>query len=189
MPATHCDAPARPTVWAPADDVVLRDGTPVRMRPIRRTDLELERRFVNALSSRTRYLRLLSARTLLPGELERWTDIDPAREIAWVAVTGEGDGERELGVARCIRDDANPAIWDFAIVIGDAWQHLGLGRALLGRLMACAARAGVERLSSVTLSENHAMLSLARRLGFSTRREPLDATLTRVERRLDGWVD
>jgi len=175
--ATASGAPAAEGVW-------LHDGTPVRLRPIRRSDLELERRFVNSLSSRTRYLRLLSGRALLPGELERWTDIDPAREIAWIAVIGVGATEQELGVARCIRDDAQPGAWDFAVVIGDAWQHQGLGDALLRQLMVSAAQAGIERLSSVTLSENQAMLALGRRLGFSGRREPGDATLTRIGKRL-----
>ena len=51
--------------------VFLRDGTPVQIRPIRRSDLELERRFVESLSARTGYLRLLSGRKPTPAELER----------------------------------------------------------------------------------------------------------------------
>jgi acetyltransferase len=167
-----------------ATDIRLRDGTPVRIRAIRRSDLELERRFVAGLSRRTRYLRLLSGRDLLPGELERWTDIDPAREIAVVAVANDGGSEQEIGVARCAVDDEAPARWDFAIVVADAWQGQGLGEALLRRLMQCADEAGVASLSGLTLSENHRMLSLARRLGFTARREPGDAALTRVEKRL-----
>jgi len=89
----------------------LHDGTPVLIRPIERTDLELERAFVNGLSRETRYWRLMSGRELLPGELERWTDVDPAHEIALIAV---------------------------ASVIGDEWQGHGLGRALLTRLMQLA---------------------------------------------------
>jgi len=162
----------------------LAGGTPVRIRPIRRSDLELERRFVCGLSPRTRYLRLLSGRQLLPGELERWTDIDPAREIALIALVPEGDGEQEIAVARCALDDEDPLRWDFGIVVGDAWQGQGLGEALLRRLIECAGEAGIAALSSITLSENHRMLSLARRLGFSIRREAGDATLTRVEKRL-----
>ena len=57
------------------------------------------------LSARTPYLRLLSGRQLQPGELERWTDIDPAREIALIALVTEGDDEREIAAARCAVDD------------------------------------------------------------------------------------
>jgi GNAT superfamily N-acetyltransferase len=163
----------------------LRDGTPVQIRPIRRSDLELERRFVAGLSPRTGYLRLLSGRQPTPAELEHWTDVDPAREIALIAVAADSDGnEQQLGVARCALDDDAPTRWDFAVVVGDAWQGQGLGEALLRRLIESADEAGVPILSSVALAENRRMLALARRLGFALRREPGAATLTRIERRL-----
>ena len=161
----------------------LRDGREVVVRPIRPSDLELERRFVAGLSPRTRYLRLLSGRELQPGELERWTDIDPAREIAIIAVAGEGD-EQQVGVARCAVDDDAPPRWDFGIVVADAWQGLGVGEVLLAHLIERAEAAAIPALSSVTLPENRRMLALARRFGFSVRSEPGDATLMRVERRL-----
>ena len=167
----------------------LRDGREVVIRPIRPSDLELERRFVTGLSLRTRYLRLLSGRDLLPGELERWTDLDPAREIAIIAVARDGAAEQQVGVARCAVDDDAPARWDFGIVVADAWQGLGLGEVLLGHLIERAEAAGIAALSSVTLPENDRMLALARRFGFAVRRERGDATLMRVERRLGAPAD
>ena len=167
----------------------LADGRTVAIRPIDRSDLELERRFVTGLSRRSRYLRLLSGRCLLPGELERWTDIDRTREIALIAVTGDGDEEQQVGVARCARDDHAPEAWDFGIVVADAWQGIGLGEALLTRLIERAEDSGIAALSSVALPENAGMLALARRLGFKVRREPGDATLMRVERRLGAAVE
>ncbi len=167
----------------------LRDGTPVRIRPIEPTDLELERGFVNGLSRETTYRRLMSGRNLLPGELERWTDIDHAREIAVIALASVHGIEQELGDARCVRDDADARVCDFAIVIGDEWQHHGLGRMLLRRLMRSAADAGVEVLSGITLSINFPMLALAWKLGFQASREAGDATVTRLEIRLEHPVD
>ena len=166
--------------------VFLRDGTPVQVRPIRRSDLELERRFVEGLSARTGYLRLLSGRQPTPAELERWTDVDPAREIAIIAVAAVGGEEQQLGVARCALDVEEPTRWDFAIVVGDAWQGQGLGEALLRRLIECADESGVPALSSIALAENRRMLALAQRLGFTLRREPGGAIMTRIERRLPG---
>ena len=164
----------------------LRDGAPVQIRPIQRSDLELERRFVEGLSARTGYQRLLSGRQPTPAELERWTDVDPKREIAIIAVATVDGTEQQLGVARCARDDEDPARWDFAIVVGDAWQGQGLGKALLQRLIQCADDSGVPALSSVALSENRRMLALAQGLGFTVRREPGGATMTRIERRPPG---
>lgn len=154
------------------------------IRPIRPDDLELERRFVNGLSRTTRYQRLLSGRNLLPGELERWTNIDPAREIALIAVAAIDGTEQQLGVARCVRDAADPQTCDFAMVVGDRWQHHGLGEALLRELIGLAATAGVSAFSGITLSDNRPMLKLARKLGFRARMEPGDATVTRLDLRL-----
>jgi acetyltransferase len=165
-------------------EVTLRDGTPVLIRPIRRGDLALERQFVEGLSARTGYLRLLSGRHPTDHELERWTDIDSAREIAVIAVVSADGVVQQVGVARCAVDTEDAIRWDFAVVVADAWQGKGLGEVLLGRLMELAAKAGVAALSSVTLSENRAMLSLARRLGFTASREPGAATLMRLEKRL-----
>ena len=162
----------------------LRDGSRVQIRPIQHGDLELERRFVAGLSERTGYLRLLSGRQPTSNELEHWTDIDPVREIAIIAVVPDGHAEQQVGVARCAIDTEDPTRWDFAVVVADAWQDRGLGEALLQRLLELAEGAGISVLSSVTLTENRGMLSLARRLGFSARREAGDATLIRIERRL-----
>jgi acetyltransferase len=175
------------TTAASAAPVVARALDPkIRIRPIRPSDLELERRFVDGLSARSRYLRLLSGRALLRGELERWANIDPEREIALVALTGEDDDEQEIGFAQGIVEDAAAGRWDFAIVIADSWQHRGLGRALLGELVHAAREAGATILSGITLAENHVMVVLARKLGFSVRREVGDATLLRLELRLAG---
>jgi acetyltransferase len=161
---------------------VARTSDPrIRIRPIRPSDLELERRFVYGLSARSRYLRLLSGRQLQPGELERWANIDPSREIALVALVGEGDDEEEVGLAQCVVDDAAAGRWDFAIVVADAWQGRGVGRALLLRLAEAARDAGVRTLSGITLAENHGMVMLARKLGYVVRREDGDATLLRLE--------
>ena len=168
------------------DWVWLRDGTPVYIRPVQPADLDLERRFVHGLSRETAYQRLMSGRNPLPGELERWTAIDHSREIALIAVATVHGVEQQLGVARCVRDDADPRVCDFAIVIGDEWQYRGLGRALLRGLMRAATEAGVEVLSGITLSTNHPMLALAHKLGFRACRESGDATVTRIEMRLAG---
>jgi GNAT superfamily N-acetyltransferase len=157
----------------------------IRIRPIRPSDLELERRFVSGLSARSRYLRLLSGRSLQPGELERWTNVDPCCEIALIALASEGGREEEeIGVARCVVEDSAEGRWDFAIVIADDWQRRGLGEALLRRLLQAATAAGVTTLGGITLAENRGMLALARKLGFSARREDGDATLMRLEMRL-----
>jgi len=157
----------------------LRDGRVVTLRPIKAADLLLERAFIVGLSAQTRYQRLLSGRKLMPGELKRLTDIDYERELALVAVLEVEGTPQILGVARYVRDDAHePGSADFAIVVGDAWQGQGLGEMLLKALMRAAPGHGLSALTGITLSENHRMIGLARKLGFRTWREAGDATLT-----------
>jgi acetyltransferase len=143
------------------------DGAVVTIRPIHADDLELERQFIANLSRTTGYQRLMSTRTPSLAELRRFTDIDPAREVALIATTRTDGIEREVGVARYVKDETTPGEAEFAIVLADAWQRRGLGRKLLAALIDAARRDGVQRLVGTALSENEGMLRLARRLGFS----------------------
>lgn len=168
----------------------LRDGTPVTIRPIRASDLALEQAFVVGLSPATRYQRLLSGRRLLPGELRRLTDIDYAREMALVALATLDGVAQILGVARYVREDGAPRPQcDFAIVVGDRWQGQGIGEKLLRSLLEAAVDAGIEVVGGITLSSNHGMIALARKLGFQVAREHGDATVTDVTWQVDGGLE
>lgn len=156
------------------------DGAQVTLRPIGAADLELEREFVHGLSRTTGYQRLMSARTPSLDELRRFTDIDPTRETALIAVTAANGREREIGVARYVRDENAPGEAEFAIVLADDWQRRGLGRKLLSSLIDDAKRQGVRRLVGTVLSHNEGMLRLARRLGFSLALNPSSASVTNV---------
>jgi acetyltransferase len=138
------------------------------IRQIRAADYPPMQAFVRTLSRETAYKRLMSTRTPSDDELRRWTDIDPSRECAWVALGSTPEGEQLVGVARYAMESPDQA--DFAIVLADAWQGRGLGRELLTRLVTTARERGVRTLSGTTLSENLGMQSLARRVGFRARR-------------------
>ena len=192
--------PASASHWAEANPAYpshlvaqrrLPDGTVVLIRPIAADDGERHRRFLNSLSLQTRYQRLLSARRLLPGELQRLVAIDYRHELALIATVPSPAGEQEAGVARFVRhaagtaEDAGDAedadhVAEFAIVVQDDWQHRGLGRLLLCSLIDAAQAAGIERLAGTTLATNASMLRLARRLGFSVSAVPGDWTLRRL---------
>ena len=167
-------------VWAADTDVRIwtaADGTFVLVRPIDPDDFELEREFVAGLSPRTRYQRLMSARTPQVAELHRWTRIDAEREGALIATVDSDGHERQIGVARYAMDDVEDEA-EFAIVIDDAWQGRGLGAHLLSALIDLARRSGLRRVYGTTFSENKAMLGLARRLGFKRSLEPGAGFLT-----------
>jgi len=152
-------------------------GSPIHLRPIEPDDFEREREFVEGLSPRTSYQRLMSVRKPTPDELFRWTHIDRSREGAVVATVTIDGRERQVGVARYVMEGAHGEA-EFAIVIGDAWQGQGLGARLLAALIELARQSGVRRLFGSTLSENRAMRSLGARFGFRQSRQPGEAIVT-----------
>ena len=161
------------------------DGRVVVIRPIRPTDLDLEAAFVNGLSKGTGYQRLMSLRTPTPGELRQWTEIDPRRERALIAVTIVNGAEQQVGVSRFVHD-AQSGDAEFAIVLGGAWQGRGLGVELLRCLIAAANEFGVRRLVATTLTTNRGMIGLGRKLGFAIAEEPEDATVENLTLDLSG---
>ena len=162
----------------------LPDGREATLRPIVPGDFGIESAFVDSLSMETGYNRLFSARHPSPEEIRRWTDIDPAREVAFIVTTSDASGDQTmLAVGRAVHDDDGPDA-EFALLVGDASKRLGLGRRLIEALIAAARARGVRELHGTTLSTNVAMLGLAHRLGFSARREIGDSFVTRMSLRL-----
>jgi len=169
---------------APPDTWLLPDGRTATLRPIRPDDFELESAFLDTLSMETSYNRLFSTRHPSDDEIRRWTDIDPAREVAFVVIARDASGaEAMLAVGRAVHDDDRPDA-EFALLVGDDSKRLGLGRRLLETLIAAARERGVRTLYGTTLSTNVAMLALAHRLGFDARREIGDPLVTVVSVRL-----
>ena len=161
------------------------DGSVVTIRPISAADLALEQEFVEGLSARTGYQRLMSVRRPSLEELKRLTDIDHDREFALIATTLVQGRERQIGVARYVREPS-PGDAEFAIVLSDDWQGRGLGARLLGSLLVAAKRDGVRRLVGTTMSDNDGMTKLARKLGFTLAKDPSSATITNLTINLDG---
>ncbi len=81
-----------------------------------------------------------------------------------------------MGVTRLVttpdRQDA-----EFAIIVGDAWHGKGLGSKLMERLIEVAREMGVKRLRGDVLSDNHPMLALAKKNGFSLTRDAAGETV------------
>ncbi|MFT3814418.1 MAG: GNAT family N-acetyltransferase [Acidovorax sp.] len=161
------------------------NGQTVTIRPIQPSDFDLERAFVHGLSLEAGTNRMMSPRMPSDAEIHRWTETDPEREVALIATTETQGRVQQAGVARYVMDDSRQAA-EFAIVLADAWQGRGLGRALLAELIRQAREAGLRQLVGTTASENRAMIGLARRLGFSVRRDPGSAAVTLLALALAG---
>lgn len=146
-----------------------RDGARLCIRPLRPDDREREAAFIDSLSERTRYFRLLTPlKFLTPHLLDQFMDIDYVARMALVA-TVEHDGVEEfVGVARYGLTD-QPDCAELGITVTDAWQRKGIARILIERLLAFARWRGLRTIIGLVLPENVSMLALAKDLGFAVR--------------------
>jgi acetyltransferase len=158
------------------EEIIVAGGIRVPVRPMRPEDVDLEVRFFDGLSERSRYQRFMQyLPKLSPRMLARFTQLDYDRELALVALHG---GEF-IAVGRYApNSDGETA--EFALTVADAWQGKGLGRALLERLCTAARSAGYSALYGYILQANREMLDLAMRLGFvEETRTGTDVTVVR----------
>jgi acetyltransferase len=165
--------------------LTLRDGTRVVARPIRPEDRQIEKEFVQRLSSEAKYFRFMSALgELSEAMLSRFIRIDYDREMALIAVVCENEKETEIGVARYVVNADNTSC-EFAVAVADAWQNRGVGTALLLALAAAARARGLLTMEGIVMARNSRMLGLMSALGFSIGAEPGDASIRHVTKRLD----
>jgi acetyltransferase len=156
---------------------VLKDGTPITIRPIKPEDAEMNQAFVRKLSPETKYFRFMSAlRELSPSLLAKLTQIDYDRELAFIATRLENGQETQIGVTRyTINPDSFSC--EFAIVVDDACQHSGLGRKLMEVLVSTAWQRGLQTMKGEFLSSNDRMLRFVERIGFVLRNDPEDKSI------------
>ena len=166
-------------------EYLLRDGVPLLIRPIRPEDALLERKFVDGLSERSRYLRFMySLKALTPEMLSRFTQIDYDREMALIAVVQTEAGEEQAGVARYIAS-ADRRSCEFAVVVADRWQQRGIATRLLRNLIDVARERRFECMDGIVLRENRHMLALARDIGFDQQTAPDDPKLVLITLELE----
>lgn len=82
---------------------------------------------------------------------------------------GAFDAEGLAAVVRYTRLASDPSVAEVAIVVADARQHRGLGRALMARLGAVARRRGIRQFHSTMLGDNRPAAALLRS-GFPSSR-------------------
>jgi acetyltransferase len=148
-----------------------RDGARVCIRPLRPDDREREVEFINSLSERSRYYRLMTPLKFLPPHLlDRLMDIDYDRRMAFVATIEHEGREQFVGIARYAETDRRNCV-ELGITVTDQWQRRGIARSLVAELMRFARWRGICCLEGIVLPDNFAMIELAKSLGFQTKHD------------------
>jgi len=153
------------------------------LRPILPQDEELLGELLNGLSPAARRNRFHGAMKVSPTQLRQMSCVDFRRQLALV-ITAHIDGaERLIADARySVLDDGLSA--EFALVVCERWQRLGLGAWAMQSLQHAATGAGLEWLNGDVLQANTPMLRLMEHCGFALCPEFEDGPVVKAQRRL-----
>ncbi len=161
----------------------LPDGTRLMLRPVLPQDEPLLAGLVARLSAAGRRNRFHGAVNLGAAQLQRMSRIDYSRELAFVITACENATECVIADARyCVDADSQGA--EFALLVDERWQRLGLGRWAMHALGNAAQSAGLTWLHGEVLSDNAPMRALMQRCGLCCTADPEDDRLVLVQLRL-----
>jgi acetate---CoA ligase (ADP-forming) len=152
------------------EDVVLRDGSTLRLRPTTPTDEGALVDFFGSLSPDSLHLRFQGAVSVDGQLVERFLRGDGSESLSLVGELTVGDGTSRviaLGTYIRLRD---PARAEVAFVVADDFQRRGIGSRLLERLAVHARAEGIQRFVAQVLPENAAMLHVFGDTGFEVQR-------------------
>ncbi|OEF78602.1 protein acetyltransferase, partial [Vibrio splendidus 1F-157] len=148
------------------ENIVLKDGTEVLLRPILPEDEPLHADFINRVSKEDLYKRFFSDVGEFNHEaLANFTQIDFDREIAFVVVRKEQGVPAIIGVSRALINPENTDA-EFAILIRSDLKGVGLGRILMTKVIDYCRAKQTKQMSGMTMPTNRGMLTLAQKLGF-----------------------
>jgi acyl-CoA synthetase (NDP forming)/RimJ/RimL family protein N-acetyltransferase len=155
-------------------DVVLSDGSTVRLRQIEPVDADAIVALHSRFSERTRYFRYFSPYPRIPArDLERFTTVDHHDREAIVAESG-GD---LIAVARYERLGAGADEAEVAFVVEDAHQGRGLGSVMMEHLAARAREEGIVRFVAEVLPQNARMIRTFTEAGYEVARQYADGVV------------
>jgi acetyltransferase len=153
----------------------LPDGGETCIRPIRPEDEPLMVAFNRTLSPESIYLRyfhpVAAAQLISHEQLARMCFIDYDREMTLVAERTAGDGERSLVAIGQLTKLHGSNDAEFAVLVSDHYQRLGLGTELLTQLLQFGRDEGLDRIVAEILPENEGMKRICARLGFTLKHD------------------
>ncbi len=161
---THLAIRPYPTEFI--DQVILSDGEEVTFRPIRPEDEPRWHELLASCSAESLRARFFSTIGKSTHEMAvRYCYIDYDREMGIVALINEGGKKRMIGVGRLVADPDHIDA-EFAILLADEWQGMGLGTLLTSYCLQVAKRWGIRRVYGGTMIENRRMVATFREQGF-----------------------
>jgi len=143
----------------------------VTVRPLANGDTSTVASLFDRLSPASRERRYHAAKPrLTTNELAHLARTGPDSHVLVALVDGD---PFPAGMARLVRDASDPAAGELAFEVADCYHGHGIGKLLIGLLMADARAAGIQRVDAWVQTSNRPALGLLRRV--------LERTTVRVE--------
>lgn len=153
------------------------DGRMLLLRTVRPDDAgAFQRGFARLTPEQVRQRTFHRMNELSDEAAHRLANVDPASAAAYVVVDDDGElhGEARLHVVR----EGDSA--EFALIVDPAMLGVGIGRALMRRLIEEARRRGLREIWGTVLADNALMLDFAHRMGATRAGVPGEADVVRV---------
>src|SRR5438309_2408996 len=128
------------------------------VRPVEPDDDQRVRRLFDRLSAESIYRRFFTLFPAPPASVLRRLTVVDHRDHEALAVL---DGDEIVAIASWDRPAHAADEAEIAVLVEDAWQHKGLGRALVRMLSGEAVRSGIVVLNAMVLADNHPARHLA----------------------------
>jgi acetyl coenzyme A synthetase (ADP forming)-like protein len=147
-------------------EVLLKDGSRILLRPIKREDSEKWLAFYRRLSQQTLYLRFGRVpKEMGPEDALRFCTVDYNNTFALVAEVQKGEGKEIIAIGRYYRLP-NKRAARVAFAIEDAYHGKGIGTRLIEWLANIARDHGITVFEGDVLAENERMMAVLRDYGF-----------------------
>jgi acetate---CoA ligase (ADP-forming) len=164
------------------EDVVLRDGSTLRLRVPTDADESTLIAFFRDLSPDSRYLRFHGATSIDHATVAGALETDWRTRASLLGELAGADGLMQpVALATYVRLH-DPRRAEVAFAVADDLRGRGVGTRLLERLAAHASEAGIEEFIAEVLPQNHAMLGVFDDAGFETARTLQDGVVEVVLR-------
>jgi acetyl coenzyme A synthetase (ADP forming)-like protein len=155
---------------AAREDVVLRDGSTLRLRSTTPADTTALVEFFEGLSADSRHLRFQGAVLVDEQLVTPFVTGDGSERLSLVGeLTGTDGAVRVVALGTYVRL-RDPSRAEVAFTVEDEMQRRGIGTRLLERLAVHARSEGIERFVAQVLPENTAMLRVFGETGFEVKR-------------------
>src|SRR2546428_9706706 len=152
-------------------DVKLRDGSYIHIRPIRPEDAPRLQELYGRLSRDTAYHRFFTVMKRLPPDWAQvLATVDYRRRVALVAEHAGADGGEVIRGGRS-GPTPQPDTVEVAFVVEDGWQGRGLGTILVREVLDASAARGIRRFPAYFLSDNRPMPDLITPFGAGPQRK------------------